>query len=73
VGDGAFQKKCLNKVDELRQNGHTIIFVSHDLTAVRRISDRVVWLQNGRIGSIGQTIETTELYENYLLSLEKSA
>jgi lipopolysaccharide transport system ATP-binding protein len=69
VGDGAFQKKCLNKVDKLRREGHTIIFVSHDLSAVRRISDRVMWLRNGRIECIGETEETTEMYENYLLSL----
>ena len=73
VGDGAFQKKCLNKVNELRQNGHSIIFVSHDLNAVRRISDRVLWLQNGRIAFIGKAKEATELYEEFLLSLEEPA
>jgi lipopolysaccharide transport system ATP-binding protein len=73
VGDGAFQKKCLDKVDRLRNEGQTIIFVSHDLSAIRRISDRVMWLRNGRIQHIGETEESTKRYEEFLLSLEDPA
>jgi lipopolysaccharide transport system ATP-binding protein len=69
VGDGAFQKKCLDKVDKLRRDGQTIIFVSHDLNAIRRISNRVAWLRNGRIEHIGEPEKATKLYEEYLLSL----
>ncbi|MDY7040103.1 MAG: ABC transporter ATP-binding protein [Chloroflexota bacterium] len=53
VGDFAFQEKCLAKIGELRQQGTTIIFVSHDLTAVRNLCDRVIWLDGGTVQAEG--------------------
>ena len=47
VGDLEFQLKCMEKFTEFRNEGKTILFVSHDINAVRRFCDRVYWLQNG--------------------------
>ena len=49
VGDEEFQQKCYAKVREMQQAGKTIIFVSHDLQAVRTVANRVLWLDSGVI------------------------
>ncbi len=53
VGDAAFQSKCLQRIEELRRNGMTIVFVSHDMTAVERLCQRVFFLQQGRLQAAG--------------------
>ena len=55
VGDISFQKKCIDKIEEFKENGKTIIFVSHDLRTVKRICQRVICLENGRILFHGET------------------
>jgi len=47
VGDAAFQRRCLERIDQLRADGTTIMFVSHDLNAVRRLCQRALWLEKG--------------------------
>src|SRR6476661_2073804 len=49
VGDAAFQQKCLDKMSEIRRQGRTILFVSHDMAAVTRLCRRVVLLKSGQI------------------------
>jgi lipopolysaccharide transport system ATP-binding protein len=49
VGDAAFQQKCLDKMHEIRQQGRTILFVSHDMAAITRLCRRVIMLEQGRI------------------------
>lgn len=66
VGDLEFQLKCMEKFTELRNAGKTILFVSHDVNAVRRFCDRVYWLKNGVVEAEGETMEITEDYENFL-------
>ncbi len=59
VGDTAFQKKCLGKVGDIAREGRTVIFVSHNMSAVQRLCTRGVLLEEGRIqkdGSISETI-----------------
>lgn len=46
VGDAAFQEKCYAKIEEFKRRGVTIFFVSHDMRAIERVSDRVLWLDN---------------------------
>jgi energy-coupling factor transporter ATP-binding protein EcfA2 len=53
VGDQAFQAKCHQRIAELRREGTTILFVSHDAATVRRVCDRAVWLDKGQVRSIG--------------------
>lgn len=66
VGDLEFQLKCMEKFTELRNAGKTILFVSHDINAIRRFCDRVYWLQNGVVVDEGDTMEVTEKYDNFL-------
>ncbi len=63
VGDAAFQKKCMDRVDDLRRTGRTIVFISHDLNAVERICDRVLLLQNGKVIASGSPVEVIAEYK----------
>jgi lipopolysaccharide transport system ATP-binding protein len=53
VGDEAFQRKCLDKIGEIKKAGKTIIFVSHNLPTVSHYCDRVVWLEGGQVQACG--------------------
>ena len=65
VGDLAFQERCLQKVREMaQQTGLTVLFVSHDMEAVSRICDRVVWLKGGELHRDGQPEEVVTEYQN---------
>ena len=55
VGDEAFQKKCTDKINELRQQNKTIVFVSHSLDAIKRLCQRSLLISDGKIISIGNT------------------
>jgi homopolymeric O-antigen transport system ATP-binding protein len=54
VGDIYFRQRCMRKVHELRQRGITILFVSHAVSDVKAIGDRVLWLDHGRMLDIGE-------------------
>jgi lipopolysaccharide transport system ATP-binding protein len=65
VGDMAFQEQCLQKVRELaRDGGLTVLFVSHDMEAVSRICDRVIWVKDGTVHRDGAPEETVTEYQN---------
>jgi ABC-type polysaccharide/polyol phosphate transport system ATPase subunit len=70
VGDGAYQKKCIDRIWELRRKGVTILFCSHSLYTVSTFCDRALWLKDGRIQSIGDTKEVIARYEDYLREKE---
>jgi len=53
VGDESFQKKCLAKIEEFKQQGKTMVFVSHALETVRKLCDKAIWLEEGEIQSMG--------------------
>lgn len=53
VGDVYFRQRCMRKVHELREQGVTVLFVSHDTGDVKAIADRVLWLEGGRIRALG--------------------
>jgi lipopolysaccharide transport system ATP-binding protein len=63
VGDASFQKKCLGKMGDVAKAGRTIIFVSHNLTALRRLSTRAMWLAGGKTVEIG---DSGVVIDNYL-------
>ena len=69
VGDAAFQQKCLGKVGEVTKSGRTVLLVSHQLNQVRRLCNRVVWLDGGRVRQIGHTAEVVTAYEGALSTL----
>lgn len=62
VGDYNFEQKCFAKIDEFRQNGGTILLVSHQLDLVKKIADRVVWLKDGMVVRDGAPEEVVEAY-----------
>jgi len=63
VGDVQFQKKCLGKMEDVSKNeGRTILFVSHNVTAVRNLTEKIIYLKNGKVEGIGPTIEMLEQY-----------
>lgn len=55
VGDVQFQKKCLKRIRELSEGGKTILFVSHNMEAVRNLCEKVMVIKNGRIDFFGET------------------
>ncbi|MBE5820664.1 MAG: ABC transporter ATP-binding protein [Clostridiales bacterium] len=63
VGDQHFQEKCLKKMEELKAQGKTIVFVSHGLETVERFCTRAVWLHEGIIREDG---DTTSVIQKYL-------
>jgi lipopolysaccharide transport system ATP-binding protein len=54
VGDAEFQAKCLDKMEEIKRSGVTIIIVSHDLSLIASICDRAIWIDNGKAKAVGQ-------------------
>jgi len=62
VGDAAFQKKCLDKMGEVVRGERAILFVSHNMTNVAQLCDRVLLLDSGRVSSIGTAHEVVESY-----------
>ncbi|HJP17083.1 MAG: hypothetical protein CMD96_08945 [Gammaproteobacteria bacterium] len=64
VGDISFQKKCFQKFNEFKKEGKTILFVSHDLRLVKRICNRTLWIDNGKVVAYGDTGEIISKYIN---------
>jgi lipopolysaccharide transport system ATP-binding protein len=62
VGDLEFQKKCLGKMEEVTRGGRTVLFVSHNMGAVRRICTRGVWLEGGAVRMTGTAGECVDAY-----------
>jgi lipopolysaccharide transport system ATP-binding protein len=63
VGDSAFQKKCLGKMGDAAIEGRTVLFVSHNMNAIRRFCRKAIWLDNGRIVKRGTPDEVVGDYE----------
>lgn len=63
VGDAAFQQKSHARMLELMQGGTTVLFVSHDLSQIRQMSDRVLWLDHGTVKMVGDAQEVCDAYE----------
>jgi ABC-type polysaccharide/polyol phosphate transport system ATPase subunit len=66
VGDEQFQRKCFGKIFEFKQRGGTIVFVSHDASAVERLCDRAVLLRNGSVEFDGPTHDAIVRYRQLL-------
>jgi len=62
VGDAAFQKKCLGKMGNFAQSGKTVLFVSHNMEAVRTLCKRGIWLKEGRLYDDGNAEDLVEKY-----------
>ena len=68
VGDLAFEQRCFGRISELKAQGTTMIFVSHDLDAVQKLCDRVVLLRDGRVASEGEPAEIIRRYRTEVIS-----
>lgn len=64
VGDEPFQEKCYAKIREFQQQGRTIILVSHDMEAVRRVATRAVWLKKGVVAADGNVENVIHAYHH---------
>jgi lipopolysaccharide transport system ATP-binding protein len=64
VGDLQFQKKCLGKMQDVSRTGRTIIFVSHNMAQIRRLCQRVIWVDGGKIRIDGPTHKVVGSYES---------
>ena len=68
VGDQEFQERCFDSLNEIRDQGKTIVFVSHDLNAIRDHCDRVLLLEKGSITALGETMSVLESYDEHVHS-----
>lgn len=66
VGDLAFQKKCLQRVENLASEGRTIVFVSHSMGDIARFCDELIWIDQGRIRYRGDVVSGIALYQQEL-------
>ncbi len=62
VGDQHFQEKCFRKIEELKKEGKTIVFVTHGMESVKRFCTRAVWLHEGSIKLDGEIEEVVSRY-----------
>jgi lipopolysaccharide transport system ATP-binding protein len=66
VGDAEFQKKSYNKIIEFKEKGVTMVLVSHDLESVKRVCNRVIWLEGGVIREEGEPNVVVYNYYKYV-------
>jgi ABC-type polysaccharide/polyol phosphate transport system ATPase subunit len=69
VGDIEFQKKCLGKMQEVSKSGRTIVFVSHQMNQIRRLCQRCMWIDGGRVQLSGSMLEVVSAYEASFIKL----
>lgn len=65
VGDIAFQKKCVQRMNEFRKQNKTMVFCSHSMYHVQELCDTAIWLEKGRIREMGKSEEVVANYEDY--------
>src|SRR5439155_18298261 len=70
VGDVSFQLRCMRKLETFQEAGETIVFVSHDSNAIKQLCNRVVFIDNGRIVSIGGADEVANEYLSFIAAKE---
>src|SRR5678810_533032 len=73
VGDSAFQKKCLGKMEDVAGHGRTVFFVSHNTQAVRQLCNRCILLEHGRVVSDAPTDVTLAIYNQRLREMRVDA
>lgn len=62
VGDASFQRRCIEWLDTYRKSGGTLLFVSHNLSLIRNMTERVVWLRQGEVVQEGPTNSVVDEY-----------
>jgi len=64
VGDAPFREKCSNRIDEIREQGATILFVSHSINEVKRICNKAIWINQGQMKASGEVDDVAKLYQS---------
>jgi ABC-type polysaccharide/polyol phosphate transport system ATPase subunit len=64
VGDEAFQRRCLERLEEFRQSGITILFVTHNSAMIRQLCDRAMWLDQGVVRAVGAVDDVLRRYQS---------
>lgn len=72
VGDAIFANRCIQKFEELKRRGVTVLFVSHDLGLVKRLSDRAIFMLNGQIAAQGEAKDVVNRYVGFVLDRENA-
>ena len=70
VGDVSFQRRCLEKFVEFRNEGRTIVLVTHDMGSVKSLCDRAIWLEHGKAVDEGDPGDLVEAYTERMLGAE---
>lgn len=70
VGDANFQRKCFDKLNEIKKGGATIVIVSHSMPQIKSICERVLWLEDGKIQLEG---EAAKVCDEYIFTMEQNA
>ena len=73
VGDARFQAKCLDRIKRMKESGVSILFVSHDVAAVRSLCDRALWLDKGTVRGLGDVFPITAQYTEHLFNKTPNA
>jgi lipopolysaccharide transport system ATP-binding protein len=68
VGDHAFRQKCFRRMQQFRERGTTMVFVSHEIDSLAQISDRVALIVGGRLVEIGEPARVIDRYRNRVLA-----
>lgn len=66
VGDGAFQRKCVDRMVRFKEQGRAVLFCSHAMYQVAGFCERAIWLHQGRVQAFGATRDVIHEYEEYL-------
>jgi ABC-type polysaccharide/polyol phosphate transport system ATPase subunit len=72
VGDGHFQKKCIDKIRQFQEQGKTILFCSHALYYIAQICRRTLWLDHGSVMRYGPSVDVVHEYETFLLQRDRA-
>ena len=70
VGDTRFQIKCMDKMKEMMEGGTTVLFVSHDINAIRRFCTRCIWINEGKMKEAGSVNMVSDHYIDFLKMLD---
>lgn len=73
VGDQTFYQKCIDKMMEFKAQGKTIIFVSHSLSQVKKLCDRIVWMHYGTVREDGPSEEVADHYDAFVKEFNKKS
>lgn len=71
VGDKAFASKCMDKMNELKDNGKTVFFISHSLNQMRDFCSSAIWIEAGKLKAQGEVNQLCDEYEEFTEQIKK--